>query len=119
MSNNNWLKTKEKVRKKIDDISQDLIKLYAEREIVVGEKYVETPEEVLFKNDFEYEETPDQTKSINDILNDLSNTKPMDRLLCGDVGFGKTEVAMRAMFRTVMNNRQVAYLCPTTHLRCD
>ena len=116
LSNNNWLKTKEKVRKKIDDISQDLIKLYAEREIVVGEKYVETPEEVLFKNDFEYEETPDQTKSINDILNDLSNTKPMDRLLCGDVGFGKTEVAMRAMFRTVMNNRQVAYLCPTTLL---
>ncbi len=116
LNSNNWVKAKARARSKIQDISGELIKLYAEREIVVGDRYVETPEEEIFKNDFEYEETPDQTKSIKDILNDLSSSKPMDRLLCGDVGFGKTEVAMRAMFRTVMNNRQVAYLCPTTIL---
>ena len=116
LNSNNWAKAKARARSKIQDISGELIKLYAEREIVVGDRYVETPEEEIFKNDFEYEETPDQTKSIKDILNDLSSSKPMDRLLCGDVGFGKTEVAMRAMFRTVMNNRQVAYLCPTTIL---
>ncbi len=116
LASNNWLKTKNKVRNSIKDISKELIKLYAEREIILGEKYVSTPEEVIFNNEFEYEETPDQIKSIDDILHDLSSSKPMDRLLCGDVGFGKTEVAMRAMFRTVMNNRQVAYLCPTTIL---
>ena len=116
LNSNNWAKAKARARSKIQDISGELIKLYAERELVVGDRYVETPEEEIFKNDFEYEETPDQTKSIKDILNDLSSSKPMDRLLCGDVGFGKTEVAMRAMFRTVMNNRQVAYLCPTTIL---
>ena len=116
LSSNSWIKTKNKVRSKIKDISGELIKLYAEREIVEGDKYIETPEEVIFNNDFEYEETKDQTKAIKEILKDLSNSKPMDRLLCGDVGFGKTEVAMRAMFRTVMNNRQVAYLCPTTIL---
>lgn len=116
LNSNNWAKAKAKARSKIQDISGELIKLYAEREIVIGDKYIETPEEEIFKSDFEFEETPDQTKSINDILKDLSSSKPMDRLLCGDVGFGKTEVAMRAMFRTVMNNRQVAYLCPTTIL---
>ncbi len=116
LGSNAWNKTKLKVRNKIKDISQDLINLYAERELAQGEKYIDFPEEVMFANDFEYEETPDQTKCINEILNDLNKEKPMDRLLCGDVGFGKTEVAMRAMFKTVMNNRQVVYLCPTTIL---
>ena len=116
LNSNNWLKTKIKVRNKIKDISNDLIKLYAEREIAVGEKYIDYPEEIIFANDFEYEETNDQIKCIKEILSDLNNIKPMDRLLCGDVGFGKTEVAMRAMFKTIMNNRQVAYLCPTTIL---
>ena len=116
LSSNNWAKTKAKVRSKIKDISNELIKLYAQREIVECEKYVETPEEIIFNQDFEYEETKDQITAIEDILKDLSDSKPMDRLLCGDVGFGKTEVAMRAMFRTVMNNRQVLYLCPTTIL---
>ena len=116
LSGNAWFKTKAKVRSKIKDISQDLLKLYAQRESVIGEEYKETPEELLFANEFNYEETRDQLIAINDILKDLSMPKPMDRLLCGDVGFGKTEVAMRAMFRTVMNNRQVAYLCPTTIL---
>ena len=116
LSSNTWNKTKTKVREKIKDISKDLLNLYAKRETVVIDKFIETPEETLFNNDFEYEETKDQISAINDILKDLESTKPMDRLLCGDVGFGKTEVAMRAMFRTVMNNKQVAYLCPTTIL---
>ena len=116
LNSNTWLKTKLKVRDKIKDISSQLIKIYAEREMIEGDEYIDFPEEEIFASDFEYEETLDQKKSINDILNDLKNKKPMDRLLCGDVGFGKTEVAMRAMFKTVMNNRQVAYLCPTTIL---
>ena len=116
LSSSSWQKTKMRVRNKIKDISSDLIKLYAEREISSIEKYNSFPEELIFANDFEYEETADQIKCINEILKDLESSKPMDRLLCGDVGFGKTEVAMRAMFRTVINNRQVAYLCPTTIL---
>lgn len=116
LNSNNWLKTKIRVRNKIKDISADLIKLYAEREVVIGDKYLDFPEELIFANDFEFEETKDQVKCIKEILKDLNSNKPMDRLLCGDVGFGKTEVAMRAMFKTVMNNRQVAYLCPTTIL---
>lgn len=116
LSSSSWQKTKMRVRNKIKDISGELIKLYAEREIASVEKYGSFPEELIFANDFEYEETADQIKCINEILNDLESCKPMDRLLCGDVGFGKTEVAMRAMFRTVINNRQVAYLCPTTIL---
>ena len=111
-----WEKTKYKVRNKIKDISEDLIKLYAERELEEGERYLSFPEEEIFANEFEYTETKDQSKCIKEILDDLSQKKPMDRLLCGDVGFGKTEVAMRAMFRTVLNNRQVVYLCPTTIL---
>lgn len=116
LNSTNWQKTKARVRSKIKDISNELVKLYAEREVVSVEKYFNFPEELIFANDFEYEETPDQIKSINEIYKDLESTKPMDRLLCGDVGFGKTEVAMRAMFKTVINNRQVAYLCPTTIL---
>ena len=116
LNSSNWHKTKMKVRSKIKDISNELINLYAQREIASVEKYVSFPEETLFASDFEYNETADQIKCINEILDDLESSKPMDRLLCGDVGFGKTEVAMRAMFRTVLNNRQVAYLCPTTIL---
>ena len=116
LNSTNWAKTKMRVRNSIRDISEDLIKLYAEREIVEGESYLDFPEELIFAKDFEYQETDDQNKSINDIMGDLRLSKPMDRLLCGDVGFGKTEVAMRAMFKTVINNRQVAYLCPTTIL---
>lgn len=116
LSSSNWQKTKARVRNKIKDISNELIRLYAEREIVSVDKYLSFPEELIFANDFEYDETPDQIKCINEIYKDLESSKPMDRLLCGDVGFGKTEVAIRAMFKTVINNRQVAYLCPTTIL---
>lgn len=111
-----WAKTKLAVRKKIKDISEDLINLYAERANSKAIPYLSFPEEEQFKNDFEYQETPDQTKCIDELLKDLETSIPTDRLLCGDVGFGKTEVAFRGIFRTVLNGFQVAYLCPTTIL---
>lgn len=111
-----WAKAKRKVKARIKDISEELIKLYAERSKIVSPRFKSVPEEVMFNNDFDFVETNDQLKCINDVLNDLSSSKPMERLLCGDVGFGKTEVAFRAMFRTVMNGYQAAYLCPTTIL---
>jgi len=112
----NWEKTKKYVTKKVQDISQELIKLYQERIKTYKEPYRDFEEEILFDHSFDYELTKDQKKSINDIETDLKSKNPMDRLLCGDVGFGKTEVAMRAIFKTVLNNKQVMYLCPTTIL---
>ncbi|MBO4600881.1 MAG: transcription-repair coupling factor [Bacilli bacterium] len=111
-----WTKTKATIRKKINDISEKLIKLYKERANTTGESYRDLPEEEIFASEFIYELTKDQMKAIDDINQDLRNKKPMDRLLCGDVGFGKTEVAFRAMFKTVYNGAQVLYLCPTTIL---
>ena len=111
-----WQRKKQAVQKKIRDISGELIKLYAKRNSVVGEAYQDFPEEDLFANDFPYEETKDQIRAIKDVFHDLDSVVPMDRLLCGDVGFGKTEVAFRGMFKAVCNNRQVLYLCPTTIL---
>ena len=112
----NWEKKKRSVLKKIKDISEDLIKLYAARQNIKVKPYQKLAEEDIFASEFTYEETKDQTRAIKDILNDLEKDIPMDRLLCGDVGFGKTEVAFRAMFKTVYNNGQVLYLCPTTIL---
>ena len=111
-----WERTKQSLKKKIHDISQTLIKLYAERASVKGPSFSNIEMEDMFSNGFEYELTDDQKKSINDIYKDLESSVPMDRLLCGDVGFGKTEVAFRAMFRSVINEYQVSYLCPTTIL---
>ncbi len=111
-----WNKTKKSVKAKLKDISEELLKLYAERSKIKSPKFKDYPEELIFANNFEYEETKDQLKCINEVLNDLKSEKPMDRLLCGDVGFGKTEVAFRAIFNTIMNGYQVAYLCPTTIL---
>lgn len=111
-----WAKTKRQLTKKIKDISEELIKLYAERKKVKVEPYYKKEEEQLFEAGFPYEETADQLKAIEDINNDLESTTPMDRLLCGDVGFGKTEVAFRGMFKAVYNGKQVFYLCPTTIL---
>ncbi len=111
-----WQKKKQQVQKKIRDISGELVKLYAKRNSIVGEAYKDYAEEDVFASQFQYDETRDQLKAIDDIKHDLDSTVPMDRLLCGDVGFGKTEVAFRAMFKTVCNNRQVMYLCPTTIL---
>lgn len=111
-----WIKTKSKVRAKIKDISDELIKLYAARSNICGVSYKDYEDEVIFSSNFEYSETSDQLKCIKEIDKDLKSNVPMDRLLCGDVGFGKTEVAFRGMFKTVMNGFQVAYLCPTTLL---
>ncbi len=111
-----WAKTKSSVKAKVKDISEQLLKLYAERSKIKSPKFKEYPEDLVFASNFEYTETKDQTRCVNDILNDLRSDKPMDRLLCGDVGFGKTEVAFRAIFNTIINGYQVAYLCPTTIL---
>ncbi len=116
LNSTSWEKTKRALRKRISDISQELIKLYAERKKIKGIRYQNFPEEILFAKDFVYNETKDQLKAINNINNDLNSAYPMDRLLCGDVGYGKTEVAFRAMFKTILNGYQVLYLCPTTIL---
>ena len=111
-----WQKKKQSIQKRIHDISKELIELYAKRNQVQGVAYIDYPEEEVFAQSFPYEATRDQQRAIHDILKDLDSTVPMDRLLCGDVGFGKTEVAFRAMFKTICNNYQVLYLCPTTIL---
>lgn len=117
LGGSDWAKTKQRVRQKAKDIADQLIKLYAERENAPGFAFLEYADmEREFENDFPYIETLDQKKAIIEVLQDMHTSKPMDRLLCGDVGFGKTEVALRAAFRAVLNNKQVAYLAPTTVL---
>ncbi len=116
LNSTSWLKKKRELRNRIKDISGELIKLYAARENIQGQPYKDYAEEAIFGSEFVYDETADQLKAIEDISNDLASPAPMDRLLCGDVGFGKTEVAFRAMFKTIVNNKQVFYLCPTTIL---
>ena len=116
LNSTTWAKTKRAVERKIKDISEELLKLYAARKALQGEKYITNEMEREFAASFAYTPTRDQEKAINEIDKDLISQVPMDRLLCGDVGFGKTEVAFRAMFKTVVNNKQVFYLCPTTIL---
>ncbi len=116
LNSTSWAKTKTYIKSKAKDISQELLALYSKRASIKGPAYKDYPEEALFASAFPYEETRDQTKAIEEINNDLKSSVPMDRLLCGDVGFGKTEVAMRGIFKTVLNNKQVMYLCPTTIL---
>jgi len=112
-----WERTKYKVGKHIKDIAKDLIKLYAKREQAVGYAFdKDTPWQNEFESDFEYELTEDQKRCIDEMKKDMEAAKPMDRLLCGDVGYGKTEVAIRGAFKAVMGGKQVAYLVPTTVL---
>ena len=112
-----WQKTKMKIRNKIRDISAELIKIYKNRSLSKVNPFPEdTPEQAVFESEFPYEITADQLRSTMEIKKDLESNKPMDRLLCGDVGYGKTEVIFRAMFKTVMSGKQVMYLCPTTLL---
>lgn len=112
-----WAKTKQRVREKTKDIAEKLINLYALREHSEGFAFApDDPMQSEFESDFEYEETPDQLRAIQDVKKDMEDGRPMDRLLCGDVGFGKTEVALRAAFKAVLSNKQVAYLAPTTVL---
>ncbi|MDR4493294.1 MAG: transcription-repair coupling factor [Nitrospirales bacterium] len=112
-----WGKTKAKVKKGIEDMTEELVELYANREVARRSAYQEDSLPAQeFEAGFEYEETPDQIKAIEEICRDLESPKPMDRLVCGDVGYGKTEVAMRAAFKAIQANRQVAVLVPTTLL---
>lgn len=116
LGSTNWEKTKKYISEKVKDISRELILLYKKRLELKKKPYKDYPEEEVFASEFKYNLTPDQKKAVVEINNDLKKDNPMDRLLCGDVGFGKTEVAMRAMFKAVLNNEQVLYLCPTTIL---
>ncbi len=116
LNSTSWAKTKRNVERRIKDISEELLKLYAERKAINGDAFSSYVLEDEFASRFEYVPTRDQEKAIKEIDNDLKSKVPMDRLLCGDVGFGKTEVAFRAIFKTVLNNEQVFYLCPTTIL---
>lgn len=112
-----WQKAKSKVKKSINEIAEDLVKLYAARAAVKGYKYSKDTEwQMQFEDEFPFQETPDQLSSIEEIKKDMESDKPMDRLLCGDVGYGKTEVALRAAFKAVMEGKQVAFLVPTTIL---
>lgn len=117
LGGNDWKKVKNKAKSSIKEMAIDLVKLYAEREAVQG--FAFSPDNVWqqeFEEKFPYEETPDQLKSIQEVKHDMMRLRPMDRLLCGDVGYGKTEVALRAAFKAVMDSKQVAVLVPTTIL---
>ena len=117
MGSTAWAKAKAKAKSAVEDIAQDLIRLYAQRKKTQGFAFgPDTVWQNEFEDAFPFEETPDQLAAINDIKRDMERQQPMDRLLCGDVGFGKTEVAIRAAFKAVMGGKQVAVLVPTTVL---
>ncbi|MDJ0645959.1 MAG: transcription-repair coupling factor [Flavobacteriaceae bacterium] len=112
-----WKKLKQKTKKRVKEIAYDLIQLYAKRKMQKG--YAYNPDSYMqleLESSFMYEDTPDQSKATADVKQDMENEQPMDRLVCGDVGFGKTEVAIRAAFKAVDNGKQVAILVPTTIL---
>ena len=112
-----WSKTKARVKKAMKDMADELLKLYAERRMVEGHAFpADNQWQKEFEDAFEYNETDDQQQAIIDVKSDMESAQPMDRLLCGDVGYGKTEVAMRAAFKAVGDNKQVAVLAPTTVL---
>ncbi|WP_236006096.1 transcription-repair coupling factor [Paradesulfitobacterium ferrireducens] len=117
LGGNEWHKVKSKARSAVKEMAIDLVKLYAQREASRG--YAFSPDNVWqkeFEEKFPYEETPDQLQCIQEVKEDMMRTRPMDRLLCGDVGYGKTEVALRAAFKAVTDSKQVAILVPTTIL---
>ena len=112
-----WEKAKTRVKKAMRDMAEELLKLYAQRRAVPGHAFApDTHWQEEFESAFPYELTPDQATAIADIKRDMESSTPMDRLLCGDVGYGKTEVAVRAAFKAVMDGKQVAFLAPTTVL---
>ncbi len=117
MGGQEWTKIKAKVRAGLKDVADNLVKLYAKREMSKGYAFSkDTVWQNQFEDSFPYEETDDQLRCIEEIKRDIERERPMDRLLCGDVGYGKTEVAIRAAFKAVMDGKQVAYLAPTTVL---
>ena len=112
-----WARRKASVKKAMRDMTDQLLKLYARRSLAPGFAFSkDSPWQKEFEDAFEYDETPDQAQAIADVKRDMQSEKPMDRLLCGDVGYGKTEVAMRAAFKAVLDGKQVAVLAPTTIL---
>ena len=112
-----WENTKSKVKKNLEVIAKDLVELYAKRQHIKGFEFSkDTPWQKQFEDGFPYQETDDQLRCIEEVKKDMEKPVPMDRLLCGDVGYGKTEVAIRAAFKAVMDQKQVAYLVPTTVL---
>jgi transcription-repair coupling factor (superfamily II helicase) len=112
-----WAKTKARVRKAMKDMTDELLKLYAERKMAQGHSFSADNEWMReFEDTFEFSETEDQETAIADVKRDMESTQPMDRLLCGDVGYGKTEIAMRSAFKAISDNKQVAVLAPTTVL---
>lgn len=117
LSSLEWTRTKQRAKKAVEDMAKDLLELYAKRESLKGFSFSkDTVWQSQFEDLFPYEETEGQIKSIEDIKKDMEKEKPMDRLLCGDVGYGKTEVALRAAFKAIMDGKQVAFLVPTTIL---
>jgi len=117
LGNQSWNTRVKKVRKAVESVAGELLELYARRKAEKGFKYSKRDETYReFELEFGYEETPDQEAAIEDVMQDMESSKPMDRLICGDVGFGKTEVALRAAFKAAMDGKQVAFLVPTTLL---
>jgi transcription-repair coupling factor (superfamily II helicase) len=117
LGNLSWSTRVKKVRKAVESVAGELLELYARRKAEKGFKYSKRDETYReFELEFGYEETPDQEAAIEDVMQDMESSKPMDRLICGDVGFGKTEVALRAAFKAAMDGKQVAFLVPTTLL---
>ena len=112
-----WKNTKGRVKEAVVEVAQDLLELYAQRNIIKGHNFAaDTPWQQELEASFPYVETDDQMRVITEVKNDMEAKRPMDRLICGDVGYGKTEVALRAAFKAVMDNKQVAILVPTTVL---
>ncbi|MEM6839226.1 MAG: transcription-repair coupling factor [Cyanobacteria bacterium P01_C01_bin.120] len=117
MSSKAWEKTKGKARKAVQKVAVDLLKLYAQRAKLEGFRFpIDTPWQQELEDSFPYQPTPDQLKATQDVKRDMESNRPMDRLVCGDVGFGKTEVAVRAIFKAINSHKQVALLAPTTIL---
>lgn len=117
LGGNEWNKIKTKVKAAVQDLAEDLLTLYAARHAQAGYPFnPDTPWQMEFEDAFPFEETPDQNKAIREVKEDMEKPRPMDRLLCGDVGYGKTEVAIRAAFKAVNDGKQVAVLVPTTVL---
>ncbi|MBN2409856.1 MAG: transcription-repair coupling factor, partial [Candidatus Aminicenantes bacterium] len=112
-----WQKTKERTRKAIEKMARELLELYAQRKALEGFRFSPSGSwESEFERTFEHEETEDQSRAIKDVVRDMESGSPMDRLVCGDVGYGKTEIAMRAAFKAAMDGKQAVVLCPTTVL---
>ncbi|MDU4961224.1 MAG: transcription-repair coupling factor [Sporomusaceae bacterium] len=117
MGGSDWLKAKSRAKAAVADIARELLALYAERQLAAGFAFQpDTPWQAEFEDAFAFEETPDQLTALTEVKADMEKAQPMDRLLCGDVGFGKTEVAIRAAFKAVVGGKQVAVLVPTTVL---